>query len=146
MNSESKLIFHHIGLLTDDLPFAAKRLERLGYIIGVQIDDPLQKVTLQMCEPLIGGAKIELVSPKKENDGLFSLLRRRGDYMYHICFSAPSFKEAENILRLDGGDRIVLVSEPKPAILFNNLRVAFYLVSGLGLVEILETDKLIEEV
>jgi hypothetical protein len=141
MQIKNSLLFHHLGLLTDELHAAGKRLERLGYRLGEKIEDPLQKATLQMCEPIAGGANIELVCPHSENDGLSRLLKRRGDYMYHICFSASTFQEAESVIRLDNSDRISLVSEPKPAILFNNLRVAFYLVSGLGLVEILELNE-----
>lgn len=58
--------------------------------------------------------------------------------MYHVCFAAPTFESAIEALTIDSSERLTLISPPKPAVLFGNARVAFYLVGGLGLVEILE--------
>lgn len=132
------LEFHHIGLLTDQPEAARQRLKALGYAAGPIVDDPLQEARLQMCVGSPGVAAIELVTPLPSNRGLGNLLKRRGDFMYHICFTAPTFDVALQSLSLGSDDRILTVSPPKPAILFGNARVAFYLASGLGLVEVLE--------
>jgi methylmalonyl-CoA/ethylmalonyl-CoA epimerase len=136
--ADSVLAFHHVGLLTDRPDTAARRLAKAGYQPGPVVFDPLQQVTLQLCQGPSGSATVELVTPLPENAALGKLLRKRADYMYHVCFTTPGFETALEILADGDDDRIALVSPPTPAVLFNNARVAFYLVPGLGLVELLE--------
>jgi hypothetical protein len=136
----SELRFHHVGLLTDDPVLAAARLERLGYRPGDAVDDPLQQARLQLCHGPTASAAIELVTPLPGNEALARLFKRRGDHMYHVCFTAPSFEAAQTALSLREGDAVTVVSGPKPAVLFDGALVAFYLVGGLGLVEILEAS------
>jgi hypothetical protein len=81
---------------------------------------------------------IELVTPRPGNLGLWSLLRRRDDYMYHVCYSASGFEEALAMLSDDGQQRVIQIGEPKPAVLFGGARVMFVSVPGMGLVELLE--------
>lgn len=132
------LPFHHIGLLTDQLELAGQRLEALGYVPGKPIYDPEQDVTLSMCKSLNNAPLIELVMPSPTNQALSRLLKRKGDYMYHICFVTPTIREGLAILQGKAEGRIVEVMPPKPAILFNYANVAFYSVPGLGLIELLE--------
>lgn len=139
MSLHGMLEFHHVGLLTDDPLPAQTRLQRLGYRPGRAVDDPLQLARLQMCEGPAGAPSIELVTPLPGNDGLARLFKRRNDHMYHVCFTAPDFETAQAALQLHPGEALTVVSPPKPALLFDNARVAFYLVSGMGLVEILES-------
>ncbi len=136
--SAAALRFHHVGLLTDDPERSAARLRKLGYRPGRVVDDPLQQARLQLCGGPEGSAAIELVTPLPGNEALARLFKRRGDHMYHVCFAAPSFDAALAQLALDAGEAFTVVSPPKPALLFDNARVAFYLVGGLGLVEVLE--------
>ena len=132
------LVFHHVGLLTDQPQSAVRRLERAGYRSGPRVVDPLQQAALQLCFGPVGSAAIELVTPEAGNLALGRLLKRRGDFMYHVCFTAPDFETALQTLADGEADAIATVSAPKPAVLFDGARVAFYLVPGLGLVEILE--------
>jgi methylmalonyl-CoA/ethylmalonyl-CoA epimerase len=138
MNSAEALAFHHVGLLTDDPESACRHLTNIGYSADSPIFDPLQGAHLRLCQGPAGAAAIELVTPVAGNLSLGKLLKRRGDYMYHVCFTAPSFDIAASSLTAGNRAAIVVVSEPKPAVLFGGARVAFYLVRGLGLVEILE--------
>ena len=136
--SADPLVFHHVGLLTDQPELAARRLQRLGYTASAAVFDPLQGATLQLCHGPAGASTIELVTPARTNSSLSGLLRRRGDYMYHVCFEVPTIDEGLAWLRLDADDRLVEVAAPRPAILFDHRRVAFYSTPGLGLVEFLE--------
>jgi methylmalonyl-CoA/ethylmalonyl-CoA epimerase len=54
-----------------------------------------------------------------------------------LCYEVPRIDTALEAIRgTVGAPRCV--SEPKPAVLFDGRRVAFYLMSGCGLVELLE--------
>lgn len=138
MPNTKSLVFHHMGLLTDEPELAALRMQQAGYRLGPQVFDPLQLASLRMCEGPADSASIELVTPHANNTSLRRLLERRGDYMYHICFAVSTFTAGLAQLSLGTDDRIVVLSEPKPALLFDNSLVAFYVVPGLGLVELLE--------
>lgn len=134
------LKFHHMGLLTGLPDLARKHLMSLGYQAGMSIFDPEQNVTLCMCHNSNGAPRIELVTPSETNESLLRLLRRKDDYVYHICFSIPDISEGVLLLGRSSERRIIEVMPPKPAILFNGARVAFYSVPGLGLIELLEQD------
>ena len=134
----SGLSFHHVGLLTDDPRSAARRLELAGFVAAESVFDPLQGATLQLCREANGTGMVELITPSAQNSGLHGLLKRRGDYMYHVCFEVSTLAEGERSLQLDADDRLIVVTPPREAILFDNRRVAFYAASGLGLVELLE--------
>lgn len=132
------LSFHHLGLLTDRPAVAARRLQPAGYVAAEAVFDPLQDATVQLCHGPGGAGTVELITPASTDSSLGKLLRRRGDYMYHVCFEVPTLDEGRASLELDGEDRLTVVAAPREAVLFNRRRVAFYTVSGLGLVELLE--------
>lgn len=136
--SKSLLSFHHIGLLTDQPDEAILRLKALKYQPSEVVFDPLQEVHLCMCEGKYGEPSIEIVTPTENNKSLSGLLKRKNDYMYHVCYTTPSFSQGIEALKISNTDRIIEVMPPKPAILFNGLKVAFYSVSGMGLIELLE--------
>lgn len=128
------LTFHHMGLLTGTPDIAAERLASLGYCGGPVVFDPDQDVILRMFTGAPGVSAIELVTPNETNIPLTKLLRRRDDYMYHLCFATSSIQEGINRL----GEDVVVVSPPKPATLFGGSNVSFCVVPGLGLIELLE--------
>lgn len=132
------LVFHHMGLLTAQPDLARDRLRVLAYVCGDPLYDPLQDVELCMCHGSNGAPSIELVTPRETNLALSRLLRRKDDYVYHVCLATPGFEAGLRALSLGGQDRIVEIMPPKAAILFNGARVAFFSVPGLGLVELLE--------
>lgn len=127
-----------MGLLTNQQQLAIQRLEVLGYEPGDPIYDPEQDVTLCMCRSRNGAPLIELVTPAQTNEPLSRLLKRKDDYIYHICFTTPTIGQGVDALQGEAQDRVIEVMPPKPAILFNNAKVAFYAVPGLGLIELLE--------
>lgn len=132
------LEFHHIGLLTKVPDLARRNLELFGYQASDSVFDPEQNVTLCMCHSVSGAPRIEIVTPSEENKSLLRLLHRKDDYIYHVCFSVPEILLGLNELSKSSTSRITEVMPPKPAILFNGARVAFYSIPGLGLVELLE--------
>jgi len=128
-----------MGLLTDQPELAAKHLEALGYVVGEFIFDPEQGVTLAMCKSQYGSPQIEIITPDKSNQSLYRLLQRKGDYIYHLCFEIQSLENVIDTLKEYFGDGIVQIVKPKPALLFNNARVAFYAVAGIGIIELVES-------
>jgi methylmalonyl-CoA/ethylmalonyl-CoA epimerase len=79
-------------------------------------------------------------SPPAARPGpLGQLLRTSTELVYHLCYEVPRIDTALEAIRgTIGTPRCV--SEPKPAVLFDGRRVAFYLMSGCGLVELLEAS------
>jgi methylmalonyl-CoA/ethylmalonyl-CoA epimerase len=132
------LAFHHLGLLTGQPDLARSHLRQLGYQCGAAVYDPLQDVELCMCSGAAGAPAIELVTPRATNVGLSRLLKRKDDYAYHVCLVTPRLELGLRSLAPDEQHRIVEMAPPKPAVLFDGARVAFYAVPGLGLVELLE--------
>jgi methylmalonyl-CoA/ethylmalonyl-CoA epimerase len=133
------LTFHHIGLAVSEPDKAIAFLSELGYQIGPTIHDPLQKVHLNMCTHASNPA-VEIISPDKDNDkGPINELTRKNSsgIVYHTCYVtndlAATLAHAKTL-----GLHVFCVSAPKPAPLFENRKVSFYKISGMGLIEIIE--------
>ena len=119
--------FHHIGVATKDIQKSFTFLEKNFNVIGHTeiIDDPLQEASLMMVQT--DSLDIELVSGKVVE----KLIEKKISY-YHMCY------EVDNIeIAIENFSEAIVVSPPKPAILFDNRKVAF-LHTPLGLIELLE--------
>jgi methylmalonyl-CoA/ethylmalonyl-CoA epimerase len=92
------------------------------------IHDPLQPADLCLLEPA-GGPCLELVAgPVVEGT-----LKRNSSY-YHLCYSVDDIDGTIDEASQSG---CLLVSSPKPAVLFGGRRVSFML-GPTGLIEFLE--------
>jgi methylmalonyl-CoA/ethylmalonyl-CoA epimerase len=121
---------HHLGVACEDISAALGFIAQSQTILSQSgiVFDPLQNASLCMVQ-LADGTVIELISgPKVEN-----LVKRRL-FLYHTCWETADFDRQLSSLCENG---CLLVSPPKPALLFNEKRVAF-LNSPLGLIELLE--------
>jgi methylmalonyl-CoA/ethylmalonyl-CoA epimerase len=127
---------HHIGILTKSLVETRKALSLQGMNFLPVIEDPLQEAILTISD---GDTKIEIVEPLIKNQQLLKILDKFGTHSYHICFEVPKIEQPD--VNKYFGHRLVMVSSPKPAILFSNRRVAFYISKNLGLIEVLEEFK-----
>jgi len=132
------LSFHHFGLAVYQPGRALSFLEYLGYRIGPSVYDPLQNVNLIMCESSVMPA-VELIYPSGLGGPLESILRERGELIYHLCYQSASRERWLQSMR-EAGIRVGMVSAPKPAVLFGGQLVSFHTVMGFGLVEILEKE------
>jgi methylmalonyl-CoA/ethylmalonyl-CoA epimerase len=131
------LRFHHLGLAVRRPNDAAVLLRGLGYRIGEPIFDPEQNVNITMCTH--GEMPdIEVICPgqgKGPIDGLVA--RHKNGIVYHLCYVTDNL--ADTLKRLNDEElRLQCVSPPKPAILFGGRRVSFYMIVGIGLIEIVE--------
>ena len=123
--------FHHIGIACKDISKEIKSISKIHDIIEISpiVHDTEQDAKLCMVKTS-EGVNIEFISgPQVEN-----LIKKRISY-YHMCFEVCDIEK--EILRLQSLGAF-LVSDLKPAILFNNKRVAFLSVS-YGIIELVES-------
>jgi len=130
------LRFHHLGLATRDADETSRMLHAMGYTLAESLFDPLQNVNLIWCEHDTMPA-IEVVYPADSPGPLGSYLAEFSEMVYHLCYVADDIQAAVASIRAIGA-RVLPVAPPKPAVLFDGRQVGFYLVKGLGLIEILE--------
>lgn len=125
--------FHHVGIacrnIIDELAEVAKIhkiLERSPIVFDYEQNAELCLLTVE------GGLKIELISGKQVE----TIIKRKISY-YHLCFEVEDINAEIKRLEKEGA---ILISPPKPAILFDNREVAFLIVS-YGIIEILSSKK-----
>ena len=132
------LRFHHLGLAAANQDVAVSFLTGLGYRIGAPVFDPMQNVHLLMCEHP-GMPAVEVISPAQTPGPLDRLLKRhKAGIVYHICYTTHDLAASLQALETDGGLGLRTVSAPKSAVLFDGQEVSFYLVAGIGLIEIID--------
>ena len=79
---------------------------------------------------------VELVRSLNKNSPLENYLKKNNEIIYHVCYEVDGSIDLDTYLF--SKMKYICVSEPKPAILFDNRNVSFYYVKGIGLIEILE--------
>ena len=124
-----KMIFHHIGLAVRDIDKSMAEFNNLIKLVSKKIYDPLQDVELQLID--FSGALLELVSGRKVDNFI-----KKGVSYYHLCFEVENLDETMKEFKGKG----VFLSEPVPAVLFNNRRIVSAFLKELGLVEFLERE------
>jgi methylmalonyl-CoA/ethylmalonyl-CoA epimerase len=141
LSNKYGLTFHHLGLAVDKPKTAAIFLEGLGYKIGKPIFDPQQNVNLLMCDhPAM--PSIEVIYPAQGIGPLDRLLKRHKDgLVYHMCYTTQNLEASLATMEEKNDLQLFCVSLPKQAILFGGKLVSFYLVSDVGLIEIIDESK-----
>ncbi len=132
------LTFHHFGLAARDPEQALGALRALGYDCGDIVFDPEQNVRLALCRHA-EMPSVEVIAPG--SDGKSPVDRLVGKHgsgiVYHLCYTAKDL--AGTLAAMEkAGLHVTCVMPPTPAILFGGERVSFYMVDGLGLIEIIE--------
>jgi methylmalonyl-CoA/ethylmalonyl-CoA epimerase len=131
------LRFHHIGLAVKDASLARKFLAGLGYRQGRQVFDPLRNVSLTMYHHDVM-PDVEIVYPAVDGSGpIDTLLARRPEgIVYHLCYASRDV--ADSVARIENsGLRPLEIAPAEPAVLFDGKPVSFYMIKGVGLIEIL---------
>ena len=129
------LKFHHLGLATAKPELTIKYLSAMQYSIGPEVTDPLQNVHLRMCYHSISPA-IEIIYATETDGPLQNILKTQQTAIYHTCYECVDIATAVAEIKT-AGFRVLEISAPKPAVLFGNRPVAFYMVNGFGLIELL---------
>jgi methylmalonyl-CoA/ethylmalonyl-CoA epimerase len=131
------LKFHHLGLAVKKPEDALRLLTGLGYTIGITVRDHLQNVNLALCTRR-GMPAIEIIYAAETPGPLAEILKSNASMIYHICYESKNLERSLHAMESEG-NRVLLISPPKPAALFGGRHVSFHLVSGFGMIEILET-------
>lgn len=106
------------------------------------VEDPLQSV--RVCFVTVpGGALIELVEPLGPDSPVRVFLGDRRGGLYHVCYEVDDLDAAVHKFR---SIRCLLLTKPMPAIAFGGRRIAFLLTPERDLVELLEADRLKDDV
>jgi Glyoxalase/Bleomycin resistance protein/Dioxygenase superfamily len=131
------LTFHHLGLAVPRPDEAVTFLSGLGYAIGARVFDPEQNVNLMLCRHPQMPA-VEIICPGNGPGPIDKYVTRRASgIVYHACFETGD--RAASIAAITAAKlNPICVSEPLPAVLFGGRAVSFYVVVGMGLIEILE--------
>ncbi len=132
------LRFHHLGLALPDPAPATLFLRGQGYRLAAAVRDPLQQADLAMWSHA-AAPNVEVISPAASGEGpVATVLETHPDgLVYHLCYTTADLEQTLD--QLEGhGLRPFEVSPPKPAILFGGERVSFYMILGMGLIEIIE--------
>lgn len=134
------LSFHHFGLAVEKPEQAIKFLEALGYQIGQTVFDPLQNVHLAMgAHP--DQPDVEIIFPAESAGPLDKLLKQHKDgLVYHLCYTVEDPHAAVDEMEADGL-RVFCVAPPKKAVLFEGREVSFYIVAGVGLIELIREQE-----
>jgi catechol 2,3-dioxygenase-like lactoylglutathione lyase family enzyme len=139
--SEFGLRFHHLGLAVRRVEKAVRFLRGLGYGIGESVFDAEQNVNVIMCAHDSMPA-VEIIYPGSGPGPVDNLVNRfSSGIVYHACYITDSVEASVAAIR-QAGLRVLLVSKAKSAVLFGGKQVSFYVISGMGLVEMIETADL----
>ena len=132
------LTFHHLGLAVKDVDAAIRFLSGLGYQAGRRVFDPLQNVNLGMFTH-DNMPDVEIIFPAEGKGPLDELLSTHKDgLVYHMCYTSADLDASLEAIEASGDLRLFEVSPPKPAVLFDGQPVSFYVVGGVGLIEIID--------
>ncbi|MEN6461509.1 MAG: VOC family protein [Syntrophomonas sp.] len=132
------LIFHHLGLATQRFKDAQIFLMGMGYKINQVVYDPLQKVNLCLCENE-NMPTIEIIFSFEETSPIHNIISTKKEMIYHTCYETDDLNTSISLIKSDK-NRIITVSGPTKAILFDNRLVSFHYIKGFGLIEILQRE------
>ena len=132
------LRFHHLGLATADEEASMAFLVDLGYTEVRQAYDPEQKVHCRLMRH-DASPMVELLVAVDSPGPLDGVLKGARSALYHSCFACDDAVASLEAIR-EAGQRVLPVSSPKPAALFDMAPVSFHFVPSFGLIELLETS------
>lgn len=133
------LTFHHFGLAVKRPEHARALLTGLGYRIGEPIFDPEQNVNLCMGEHDTM-PQVEIIYSGGLPGPIDKMVARHGSgIVYHLCYVTNDLQNTLARIAEANLDCICVAPE-KPAILFDEKPVSFYLISGVGLIEIINEN------
>mgnify|MGYP001176907328 CR=1 FL=1 len=121
---------HHVGIACLNIEEAIHDFKKHHSVLHQSeiVIDELQNAQLCMITS-DAGIDFEFISGEQVNK-----LCKKGISYYHLCYEVDNIDLAiQNALNQDA----VMISEPKPAVLFGNRRVAF-MYFPYGLIELLE--------
>ena len=121
---------HHVGIVCKNIEKAIREYKKLYNVIETSeiVYDELQNASLCLLKTNTG-LDVEFISGEQ----VVNLLKSKITY-YHICYAVEDLEAAIKHFEDNGS---LVVSEPKPAILFDGKRVTF-IMTKTGLIELVE--------
>ena len=133
------LFLHHVGFVVPDINVG---MEAFVQSLNASWDgtiyaDPLQKVKVAFLTTRSGDAQIELVSPDGPDSPVLRFLNEHGGGMHHVCYEVDNLEAQIAALKSRGA---LIMRRPKPAVAFQDRRIAWMLTREKLLVELLEKN------
>ena len=124
---------HHLGIATANIEKTLDKYNKIYTITSISdiIYDKIQDVDLCIFSTK-EETTFELVCGKKIENYI-----NKGIEIYHLCYETDNF---DMTLKQLSEKRLMMISNPEPAVLFNNRKVVFF-YTPTGLIEILEKTK-----
>lgn len=132
------LRFHHIGIATFDIETTGSEYQHAGYAKSPTVSDPVQDVKICFLEKP-GMPRLELLEPADGNSPVTKILRGNGVTPYHMCYEADDLGQAVSDLKKR---RFLVVAKPVEAVAMGGRRVCFLYHKTVGLVELVESEKI----
>ena len=129
--------FHHIGLIVKDIILSKEYYSNnlKWEIISDIIYDPIQKVkVIFLRDPIKMDVLYELIEPLEEDSPSIDWLKK-GNSLHHFCYEISDINEAIKVVEESGGFKI---TNPEPAVAFNNRKIAFMFTPQKLIIELLE--------
>ena len=137
INQTSGLKVHHIGYLVKKMDAAMDSFRRLGYTVSQDtVFDSIRNIHICFMEK--DGYTIELISPSDSTSVAAGLMKKYKNSPYHICYETRDLERTLSELTAGG---YAAIDTPAPAPAFGGRRVVFLASPVLGMIELLETDR-----
>lgn len=121
---------HHIGIATEDIEKTKEYCKKVYKVINETEIVYDEKQTSNLCMlTLEDGSMIELIQGERVN----SFVEKK-QYIYHLCYQVEDIVDKIREFRENGG---IIMSQPKPAVLFGGKEVAF-VYTQIGIIELLQ--------
>ena len=127
---------HHVGVVVSSVEESGKLYaEQLGMrALGPAVHDPLQRVIVQFWAREGDGISIELIEPVGDDSPVAGFLCKGGG-LAHLCYEVDDLERTLENARQKGG---ILISGPVPAAAYQERRIAFVILRGVGVTEFVE--------
>jgi methylmalonyl-CoA/ethylmalonyl-CoA epimerase len=122
--------FHHLGIIVHNISvFESKMIydQKIN-----EVFDPIQIARLAYYSNF-GNTFLELIQPLNSKSPTWNFLQNVNSYGYHhLCYEIDSLIELDEVVKKN---RLIPISEPVPAILFEGKDVVFYYTRNKMIVE-----------
>tara|TARA_B100000787_G_C16152415_1_gene277210 strand:+ start:673 stop:1092 length:420 start_codon:yes stop_codon:yes gene_type:complete len=131
---QKNILFHHTGVITDDIESSISFFSKLGYTTSNIYNDKPQQTFVAILNKT-NSPMIELVSPMNSNSPAQGWVTRVGAGAYHICFKIENAKlnEAIDYFKMQ---KFSQLSEPTLSPAFDGAHVVFLWGKEAGLIEL----------
>jgi methylmalonyl-CoA/ethylmalonyl-CoA epimerase len=92
----------HVGIAVSSIAEARRFYEALGLAIDHVEEVPQEGVRVAMI--VVGGTRIELLEPTRDDSPVAKFLARRGPGIHHLCFASSDVRGVDARLRETGAE------------------------------------------